>query len=90
LIEENAVETVRPWYARLLQCVKGYIIKPKKFVSHYYRCKHIMVRGNPAALLWINHKAKKIWKKYCSKEGKYKKAHKEASVAYHKKHHKKK
>jgi len=37
-----------------------------------------MVRGNPAALLWINHKAKKIWKKYGGKEGKYKKAHKEA------------
>jgi len=46
-----------------------------------------MVRGNPAVLLWINHKAKKIWKKkYGSKEGKYKKAHKEASMAYHKKH----
>jgi len=45
-----------------------------------------MVRGNPAALLWINHKAKKIWKKkYGSKEGKYKKAHKEAAVAYSKK-----
>jgi len=29
LTEENAVETVRPWYIRLLQCVKGYIIKPK-------------------------------------------------------------
>jgi len=50
-----------------------------------------MVRGNPAALLWISHKAKKIWKKkYSSKEGKYKKAHKEASVAYCKKHPKKK
>jgi len=49
-----------------------------------------MVRDNPAALLWINHKAKKIWKKYGGKEGKYKKAHKEASVAYHKKHPKKK
>jgi len=59
----------------------------EKFVSHYYRCKHIMVRGNPAVLLWINHKAKKIWKKkYDSKEGKYKKAHKEAMAAYHKKH----
>jgi len=46
-----------------------------------------MVRGNPAALLWINHNVKKIWKKmYCSKEGKYKKAHKEASVAYCKNH----
>jgi len=33
-----------------------------------------MVRGNPAALMWINHKAKKIWKKYGGKEGKYKKA----------------
>jgi len=45
-----------------------------------------MVRGNPAVLLWINHKAKKIWKKkYGGKEGKYKKAHKEASVAYCKK-----
>jgi len=32
-----------------------------------------VVRGNPAAQLWINHKAKKIWKKKCSsKEGKYK------------------
>jgi len=49
-----------------------------------------MVKGNPAALLWINHKAKKIWKKYGSKEGKYKKAHKEASMAYCKKHPKKK
>jgi len=29
LTEETAVETVRPWYVRLLQCVKGYIIKPK-------------------------------------------------------------
>jgi hypothetical protein len=38
-----------------------------------------MVRGNPAALLWINHKAKK---KYGGKEGKYKKAHKEAAAAY--------
>jgi len=39
-----------------------------------------MVRGNPAALLWINNKAKKIWKKkYGGKDGKYKKAHK---VAY--------
>jgi len=27
--EETEVETVRPWYVRLLQCVKGYIIKPK-------------------------------------------------------------
>jgi len=28
-----------------------------------------MARGNPAALLWINHKAKKIWrKKYGGKE----------------------
>jgi len=50
--------------------------------------KHIMARGNPAALLWINHKAKKIWrKKYSSK---YKKAHKEAAAAYCKKHPKKK
>jgi hypothetical protein len=49
--------------------------------------KHIMVRGNPAVLLWINHKAKKIWKKkYGGQEGKYKKAHKEAVVAYSKKH----
>jgi len=48
--------------------------------------KHIMARGNPAALLWINHKAKKIWrKKYGGK-----KAHKEAAAAYHKKHPKKK
>jgi len=31
--------------------------------------------------LWINHKAKKIWrKKYSSKDGKYKKAHKEAAA----------
>jgi len=45
-----------------------------------------MVKGNPAALLWINYKTKKIWKKYNSKEGKYKKAHKEASIAYCKKH----
>jgi len=46
-----------------------------------------MVRGNPAALLWINHKAKRIWKKNnSSKDGKYKKAHKEAAVAYCKKH----
>jgi len=32
-----------------------------------------MVRGNPAVLLWINHKAKKIWrkKKYGSKDGIY-------------------
>jgi len=50
-----------------------------------------MVRGNPAVLLWINHKAKKIWKKkYSSKEAKYKKAHKEAMAAYCKKHPKKK
>jgi len=50
-----------------------------------------MARGNPAALLWINHKAKKIWrKKYGSKDGKYKKAHKEAAAAYCKKHPKKK
>jgi len=50
-----------------------------------------MVRGNPAVLLWINHKAKKIWKKkYGGKEGKYKKAHKEASTAYCKNHPKKK
>jgi len=48
-----------------------------------------MVRGNPAALLWINHKAKKIWKKkYGGKDGKYK-AHKEAMAAYRKKHPKK-
>jgi len=39
-------------------------------------------------LLWINHKAKKIWNS--SEEGKYKKAHKEAAAAYHKKHPKKK
>jgi len=46
-----------------------------------------MVRGNPAVLLWINHKAKKIWKKkYGGKDGKYKKAHKEATAAYCKKH----
>jgi len=45
-----------------------------------------MARGNPAVLLWINHKAKKIRKKkYGGKEGKYKKAHKEAAVAYCKK-----
>jgi len=46
-----------------------------------------MARGNPAALLWINHKAKKIWrKKYGGKDGKYKKAHnKEAAAAYCKK-----
>jgi len=50
-----------------------------------------MFRGNPAALLWINHKAKKIWKKkYSGKEGKYKKANKEAMAAYCKKHPKKK
>jgi len=50
-----------------------------------------MVRGNPAALLlWINHKAKKIWKEKYGKEVKYKKAHKEAAAAYHKKHPKKK
>jgi len=49
-----------------------------------------MVRGNPAALLWINHKAKKIRKKrYGGKEGKYKKAHKEATATYCKKHPKK-
>jgi len=48
-----------------------------------------MARGNPAALLWINHKAKKIWKKYGGKDGKYKKAHKEASAAYRKKNPKK-
>jgi len=41
-----------------------------------------MVRGNPAALLWINHKAKKIWKK--------KFGGKEAAAAYCKKHPKKK
>jgi len=53
--------------------------------------KHIMARGNPAELLWINHKAKKIWrKKYGGKDGKYKKAHKEAVASYCKKHHKKK
>jgi len=35
-----------------------------------------MARGNPEALLWINHKAKKIWrKKYGGKDSKYKKAH---------------
>jgi len=50
-----------------------------------------MARGNAAALLWINHKAKKIWrKKYSSKNSKYKKAYKEAAVAYRKKHPKKK
>jgi len=27
--EETALETVRPWYVRLLQCAKGYIIKQK-------------------------------------------------------------
>jgi len=49
-----------------------------------------MARGNPAALLWINHNAKKIWrKKYGSKDGKYKKAHTEAAGAYPKKHPKK-
>jgi len=38
-------------------------------------------------LLWINHKAKKIWKKkYGGKEGKYKKVHKEDTAAYCKKH----
>jgi len=36
-----------------------------------------------------NHKAKKIWKKYGGKDGKYKKAHKEAVAAYRKKHPKK-
>jgi len=46
-----------------------------------------MARGNPAALLWINHKAKKIWKKkYGGKDSKYKKAHKEAAAAYCKNH----
>jgi len=40
-----------------------------------------MVRGNPVVLLWINHKAKNIWKKYSSKDSKYKKAHKEATMA---------
>jgi hypothetical protein len=50
-----------------------------------------MARGNAAALVWINHKAKKIWrKKYGGKNGKYKKAHKEAAAAYRKKHPKKK
>jgi len=50
-----------------------------------------MARGNASALVWINHKAKKIWrKKYGSKNSKYKKAHKEATAAYHKKHPKKK
>jgi len=50
-----------------------------------------MVRGNPAVLLWINHKVKKIWKKkYSGKEDKYKKAHQEASMANCKKHPKKK
>jgi len=50
-----------------------------------------MARGNPAALLWINHRAMKIWKKkYCRKDGKYKKAHKEAVATYCKKHPKKK
>jgi len=29
LTEETAVEKIRPWYVRLLQWVKGYIIKPK-------------------------------------------------------------
>jgi len=48
-----------------------------------------MVRGNPAALLWINHKAKKIWKKYGSKDSKCKKTHKEAAMEYRKKHPKK-
>jgi len=44
-----------------------------------------MFRGNPAVLLWINHKVK-IWKKkYSGKDGKYKKAHKEAVAAYCKK-----
>jgi len=50
-----------------------------------------MVRGNPAALLWINHKSKKIWKKkYSGKDSKFKKAHKEAVAAYCNKHPKKK
>jgi len=50
-----------------------------------------MPRGHTSALMWINHKAKKIWrKKYSSKDGKYKKAHKEATAAYRKKHPKKK
>jgi len=50
-----------------------------------------MARGNAAALLWINHKAKKIWrKKYGSKDSKYKKAHKEAAATCCKKHQKKK
>jgi len=45
-----------------------------------------MVGGNPAVLIWINYKAKKIWKKkYSGKDGKYKKAHKEAKAAYRKK-----
>jgi len=53
--------------------------------------KHILARVNPAVLLWINHKAKKIWrKKYGSKDSTYKKAHKEAAAAYCKKHPKKK
>jgi len=34
----------------------------------------------PLSLLWINHKAKKIWKKYGGKDSKYKKAHKEAAT----------
>jgi len=28
-LEVFAVNKVRPWYVRLLQCVKGFIIKPK-------------------------------------------------------------
>jgi len=50
-----------------------------------------MARGNASALVWINHKAKKIWtKKYGGKYGKYKKVYKEAEAAYCKKHPKKK
>jgi len=50
-----------------------------------------MARGNTSALVWINDKAKKIWrKKYSGKYGKYKKAHKEAAATYSKKHPKKK
>jgi len=29
LTKAAAIETIAPWYVRLLQCVKGYIIKPK-------------------------------------------------------------
>jgi len=29
LTEKTELDTVRPWYVKLLQCVKGYIIKPK-------------------------------------------------------------